>query len=328
MAGISRTLSEHWADSSSVSQAGHTDDAPVDPWIGATPAGYLVERLIGQGGMARIYLGRPEIGGSEVAIKVLPAAFHGDDAALARFEREAGVLARLRHPNILPLLAYGRWLQVPFLVTPYHRHGDLSERLARYGTLPLRDVRLWLVQIALALEEAHKLGIVHRDIKPGNVLIDANGQAVLSDFGVALVSSSPRITQVGFTVGTPEYMAPEQIRGQADGRSDLYALGILAFQLMTGTLPFKGASAAETLLLQRDALLPNLIELAPQLTPDQRRFLQVALEKLPEARFQTGAAFADALQRALPLAQDSQFSAPSERLDVASTAVMASGKAP
>jgi serine/threonine-protein kinase len=272
-----------------------------DHWLGSTRNGFKVERLLGVGGMARIYLCTQQSTGRTVAMKVLPPAYTEDATARQRFEREARTLAQLHHPHILSLIDFFISDGEAFFVTPYLTHGDLDDRLARRdGPLPLAEVRRVLTQLAEALDYAHSKGVIHRDLKPGNVLLDGQGNALLSDFGVALVAEAPRLTQMGFTVGTPEYMAPEQVESRCDARSDLYSLGIIAHYMLTGRLPFKGAGPAETLLMQREKQIPDPSLLNPALSKDQMRFLSTALEKQPERRFQSGKDFANAVRAAIP----------------------------
>lgn len=273
----------------------------MDTIVGSRLGAYLVEKRLGQGGMATIFLAVQSSTGRRVAIKTLPKTSLNDAKAVARFEREAKVLAALQHPHILPLIDYGESGEYKYLVVPFLSHGDLEDRLNRLlGPMDPSEARRLLVQLGEALDHAHSQGVIHRDLKPGNVLLDAQGNAILADFGIAHQLGSDRLTGVGFTVGTPEYMAPEQVNGQAEARSDLYALGVLGFRLLTGALPYKGSSATATLLLQRDAAVPDPLSVHPGLSTAAATFLLKALAKDKSARFQTGAQFAAAARAALP----------------------------
>src|SRR5438046_774338 len=168
---------------------------------------YQIEDRIALGGMAAIYRARQLSTGREVAIKVLPLVLASDPKLVARFEREAQVLASLQHPHILPLFDFGREGQWLYFVTPLIPHGDLAEYLVRYGeALPLPEIRRIFLQLTDALDCAHNGGIVHRDLKPANVLMDARGNCLLSDFGIAKMEGTAALTSVGTALGTPEYM--------------------------------------------------------------------------------------------------------------------------
>lgn len=274
---------------------------PMDTIVGTRLGAYLVEKRLGQGGMATVFIGVQPSTGRKVAIKTLPKSQLSDPKAVARFEREAQVLASLQHPHILPLIDYGEAGDYKYLVVPYLAHGDLEDRLQRVlGPLDMAETRRILTQLAEALDHAHAQGIVHRDLKPGNVLLDGQGNAMLADFGIAHLAGSDRLTGVGFTVGTPEYMAPEQVNGHPEARSDLYALGVLAFRLLTGVLPFKGSTATATLLLQRDSPAPDARSVQPGLSTGIAAFLARALAKDMSERYPSGHAFAQAVRAVLP----------------------------
>jgi streptogramin lyase len=279
----------------------------VDPntLLGQEVGGYRLERLLGAGGAGTVYLGRgPD--GQPVAVKVLAPSsrsVHLTAEQLAtfqrRFLREAQVLERLSHPHILPLLAAGEDEasgQV-YLVTPYLPGGTLATRL-RGGPLPLPEVVRLIGQVGEALDYAHAQGVVHRDIKPSNVLLDERGEAVLADFGIAKLveGAATQITMTSQVVGTPEYMAPEQVRNQAvSPATDVFGVGALAYQLVTGQPPFGGETLAE--IVQRvlfEAPTP-VRELRLEVPPPAEAVILQALAKEPGQRFGSVGAMAAAL---------------------------------
>jgi len=249
----------------------------------------LIER-IGRGGMGEVYRAEHLKLGREDAIKLLPAHLAGEADFLKRFAREASSAANLRHPNFLPVYEYGEQDDVPYLVMPYIKGGTLKDRLERGDVTPGQIAR-YLTQVAEALDFAHTKGIVHRDVKPANVLIDEHDQAYLADFGIAkALEGTESLTRTGMGVGTPEYMAPEQAQGRADPRSDLYALGIMCYQLIIGRVPYSGQSTVEILMkhLQEPIPLEPLRGMNPAAARIFGPILERALAKDPNRRFQTG----------------------------------------
>lgn len=209
--------------------------------------------------MSYVYLGNELATGREVAIKILTPRLSRDPAAVERLRREAAIAQRLDHPNVCAILRLGTVDGVFYLVMPYLPGEPLNEHETRRGRFPVEEGIPLLVQICRGLQHAHDLGIVHRDLKPENVMLmpDAEraggSRAVVMDFGLAKERSAAaelaKLTQTGIVLGTPEFMSPEQIRGKPlDGRSDVYALGILAFEMFTGQLPFSGKTAQEMML--------------------------------------------------------------------------------
>jgi serine/threonine-protein kinase len=260
----------------------------------------LIER-IGKGGMGEVYRAEHLRLGRESAVKLLPANLIGEADFLRRFEREALSAAELTHPNILAIYDYGEQDGTPYLVMPYIKGGTLKDRLQRGDITPTQFAR-YLTQIAEALDFAHAKGIVHRDVKPANVLIDEHEQAYLGDFGIAkALEGSESLTRTGMGVGTPEYMAPEQAQGRADPRSDLYALGIMVYQLITGRVPYSGQSTVDVLMqhLQQPIPLEPLRGLNPAVARAFAPILQRALAKDPNHRYQTGRELMQAVNVAL-----------------------------
>ena len=261
---------------------------------------YRIEERLVSGGMAKVYRALQPSTNREVAIKVLPAT-NADAAAIARFEREMRVVAGLQHPHILGLIDAGRQGQWHYLVLPLVRSGDLGDLIAREdGPLPLAAARRIALQLCDALEYAHGQGIVHRDMKPDNVLLDERGNCLLTDFGIAMADDGERLTLAGQTVGTPQYLAPEQASGLADARSDVYALGVIVFQMVTGRMPFEAHTASEWLQAHRSATVPAPSTLNPALPAAIDAVILKVLEKQPGDRYRNATEFAAALRAALP----------------------------
>ena len=218
----------------------------------------------------------------------MPANLATDEDFLQRFKREASSAATLSHPNILQVYDYGEQDGVPYIVMPYVRGGTLKDRLEG-GKAPASQMARYLTDVADALDYAHRKGMIHRDVKPANILIDEDDRPYLSDSG------SPRhwrgtmnLTQAGVGIGTPEYMAPEQAQGRADPRSDLYALGVMVYQMLTGQVPFTGNTTVEVLMKRLQEPVPlSLLKgaVAQQFGP----ILQRSLAKDPNLRYQSAA---------------------------------------
>ena len=207
----------------------------------ALAAEYEVQDELGRGGMALVYQALERELGREVAVKVLPFALAFDAEFVERFQREARTAAQLEHPNIIPIYRVGRSGRVIYFVMKFLRGGSLAGLLEKRGRLTAPEIRRLLVDCAGALAYAHQRGIVHRDMKPDNVMFDEFGQVLLTDFGIAKAMSGGRLTGTGMSIGTPHYMSPEQARAQTiDGRSDIYSLGVVAYQCLTGQVPFDG----------------------------------------------------------------------------------------
>ena len=253
--------------------------------------GYSIEREIGRGGMARVYLAVQKKFGRLVAIKVVSPEYTTDPSFGKRFVREARIIAQLSHPNIVQVHDAGVNEQCYYLVMEYLRGGDLNRRLKR--GLHMQAAISVVKDIARGLDSAHSKGFVHRDIKPENILFREDGSAVLSDFGVArVISSDASITRHGTVVGTPQYMSPEQASGRTlDGRSDIYSLGVVFYRMLTGEVPFKADSAVAVGIRHLQDPIPRLPEHLSPMQPVIDRFLA----KKPEQRFQSGAEVIEAL---------------------------------
>lgn len=263
---------------------------------------FRIDAKIGEGGMAAVYRATQPSLQRTVAIKVLDTALQADPTFIARFRREANTVAKLMHPNIVPIYAFGEVDSMLYLVMGYVAGGSLAERLGRRLDLP--TVGRIVGQVADALDYAHKQGIVHRDIKPANILLGEGDWALLSDFGIArMVEGRLRLTQPGIGLGTPEYMSPEQgLSGEIDGRSDIYSLGIVLYELLTGKVPFDGDTPFGILYKQVHEPLPLPSKLQPSISPALENVIIRATAKRPEDRFQTGEQFKLALEAAIPQA--------------------------
>ncbi|MBA5708133.1 serine/threonine protein kinase [Pseudomonas fulva] len=255
--------------------------------------GFDIDSEIGQGAMASVYLATQRSLQRKVALKVMAASLAADPIFCERFLREGRTLARLSHPHIATIHDIGNIGELYYMAMEYLPSGTLKERIAA-GLAPEQGL-LYVRQIAQALGYAHAQGLVHRDVKPANILFRADGTAVLSDFGIAKsLDDRTQFTQAGFAVGTPSYMSPEQARGMdIDGRADLYALGVVLYEILVGELPYRGTDALST-------ALAHLTEPLPELPIEHGRFqsiLRGLLAKDPEQRFADAAALLAALDR-------------------------------
>src|SRR3981189_3469195 len=265
----------------------------------------IVERL-GGGGMAVVYRAGqqpPRAGGRgggvvsrgvqqplgrEVALKALSPELFQDDGFVKRFEAEAKTLAKLAHPNSLPIYDFEMNDGVAYLTMPLIRGGTLRDVLNR-GPLDTLTAWRYLREIGDGLQHAHDAGIVHRDLKPTNVLIHADGRAMLADFGLARGAGQPtHLTTIGLAIGTPGYMAPEQVMGhEVDRRCDIYAMGVLTFEMLTGRLPFIGSNRMEVAYSTVNAPIPSAVKLNPALPDELDVLLAKILAKDPAQRPQT-----------------------------------------
>ncbi len=263
---------------------------------------YELDREIGRGGMGIVYLARDRRLKRQVAIKILPPelAFRGE--IRTRFLREAETAAQLSHPNIVPIYSVDEREGLVFFVMAFVDGENLAVRLYRDGALSFEDTRRCLLEVARALAFAHERGVVHRDIKPDNILINReDGRVMVTDFGIARAVSDgadARLTATGMAIGTPAYMSPEQSMGEreVDGRTDLYSLGVVGYQMLTGELPFN-ASSTPALLVKHISETPTPVhQRCPGVPPDLGRAVMMMLEKDPTNRFPSAAALATALE--------------------------------
>src|SRR5947208_7436134 len=264
---------------------------------------YVLERRLGRGGMGVVFLARELRLERRVAIKLLLPAKAVDPVARERFLVEARTAAQLTHPNIVPIFAVDELSDVVFFAMAYIEGQTLGQRVRERGPLPPKEAARLLRDVGWALAHAHARGVVHRDVKPDNILLDAaTGRALVSDFGIARVFGAGGTTGGGprEVVGTAEFISPEQASGSAvDGRSDLYSLGVVAYYALSGRLPFEGPDSYELLARHIAEPPPRLASAAPELPRRLAEVIDRCLAKDPEARFASGADLADALGTAV-----------------------------
>jgi eukaryotic-like serine/threonine-protein kinase len=268
---------------------------------------YQVIKKLGEGGMSYVYLARESATNETVAIKVLSPKLSTEKSSVERLRREAGLAMRLEHPNVCKILRLGETEDgLIYLVMPYLQGDLMSDREIKNGPFSLEQGMPLLLQMCRGLHHAHELHIIHRDLKPENVMLveDATVQggtrAIVMDFGLAKERRAEpevaKLTATGIVLGTPEFMSPEQIRGKPlDGRSDVYALGILAFEMFSGQLPFQGRSAQEMMIARLRGNATPLRQVKPELPAKLESVIAKSLETDPEKRWESMTAFAEAL---------------------------------
>lgn len=262
---------------------------------------YEIIHELGKGGMAIVYLARDPYMKRQVAVKVLPRQFTFDPQFRARFHREAEAIAALEHPAIVPVYDYGEHDEQPYIVMRYMPGGSLADRMAK-GRLPLDEIAALFDRLAAALDIAHGRGMIHRDLKPGNILFDEWGGAYLSDFGIVkMTEASAAFTGTGI-IGTPAYMSPEQAaaKKEVDGRSDVYSLGVVLFELLTGQLPYKADTPLGLALAHATEPIPDIRDFDKSLPPTSEAVVRKVLAKKPEDRYQTASALACAIAELKP----------------------------
>ena len=281
------------------------DIVQQDELIGVTLGNYRILAPLGQGGMARVYKAHQENLDREVAIKVLPPWFAADRNFVERFNLEARLVARLSHPNIVTVHDASEYHGNLYIVMQLVDGGTLKQRLdqlqAMNKHMEIAEASRLFTQLASALSYAHENGIIHRDVKPVNVLLDRAGRPILSDFGIAKVlAGSKALTRQGAGVGTPEYMSPEQCQGvQIDGRADIYALGVMLFEALTGRLPFLGDNYPALAHSHIYEMPPHPNAINPMIDPAVAQVILTALRKHPSERYQRASDMAEALERAV-----------------------------
>ena len=261
----------------------------------ATGSRYKVQKRLGGGGMASVYLAEHAQLGRPLVLKVLHGHLARDPEMLERFRREARAASQLVHPNIVPIIDSGEVEGVLFTVMPFMPGGSFADRIA-HGPQPAVDVATVVAQAATALDYAHRRGIVHRDVKPDNVLFDEDGHALVTDFGIAEARSQGRLTASGRALGTPHYMSPEQAMGKlVDGRADVYSLGIVAYEGLVGFPPFDGPDAFAVGYKQVHEPAVNPLQINATIPTPVADIVMRCLAKSPAERFARANDVADAL---------------------------------
>ncbi len=260
-------------------------------------ARYEIIRELGHDGMAIVYLAHDSHMKRQVAIKVLPHQLTFDPKFRARFHREAEAIATLEHPGIVPVYEYGEQDEQPYIVMRYLPGGSLADRLTRSALPPAEAARI-ISRLARALDKAHARGIIHRDLKPGNILFDEDGDSYISDFGIAKVVETTTSLTHGL-VGTPAYMSPEQFDSETavDGRSDIYALGIILFEMLTGQHPYRADTPAQWMKMHLLSPVPNIRQMRGDLPPECEAIIARAMAKDRDERFRTAGELAQAVNR-------------------------------
>ena len=262
---------------------------------------YHLLRVLGEGAMGGVYLGQDTQLQRDVAIKI-PKVDETDRGAIQRFQREARAMATLRHANLCPVYDVGELEGVPYFTMAYIEGETLAKHLEAGKALPGREVALLILKLAQAVEEAHQRGIVHRDLKPSNIIIDHNKEPVIMDFGLARLSEgTSSLTQSGLMIGTPAYMAPEQVRGELDRigpASDIYSLGAIMYEMLTGRLAFEGSvTTVVKQTLSADPDRPS--QIAPGVSPELDAICLKAMSKDPSKRYASGGSMATAVRKYL-----------------------------
>ena len=250
---------------------------------------YELEQLVGTGGMSSVYRAHDTLLERRVALKILHDAYAEDDEYVERFRREARAVAQLAHPNIVTVIDRGEDDGRQFIVFEYVEGENLKELLMRTGPLPISRVVELALEMARALSFAHQLGLVHRDVKPQNVLLNGDGRAKMTDFGIARSLDVDRgVTDSGTILGTSFYIAPEQAKGERiDAQTDIYSLGCVLFELLTARVPFEGESFVAVAMRHVNDPAPDVRELRTDVPPRLAALVARALEKDPAARFRT-----------------------------------------
>jgi hypothetical protein len=263
--------------------------------------GYRIVRLLGQGGMAAVYLAIQESLDREVALKILVPGLAADASFCERFLKEGRITAKLQHPNLVTVHDIGHHGEIYYLAAEYIPGGTLRDRLAS-GPVPIADALRIALEVARGLDFAHSKHFVHRDVKPGNILFRADGTAVLADFGIAkALDSKTQSTLVGAAIGTPHYMSPEQARGESvDGRSDLYSLGVVLFEMLTGKVPYDASDAFAVALMHVSQPVPRLPQRLAWLQP----LIDGLMAKEREQRLGSGSEFVSAVESLLESAPE------------------------
>jgi eukaryotic-like serine/threonine-protein kinase len=261
---------------------------------------YRIEDRIGSGGMSTVYRAFDETLERQVAIKILHGHISEDEPSLERFRREARIVAQLSHPHVVMVIDAGEDEGHPYIVFEHVRGETLKDRIKREGPLPVAEAVAYAIEIGRALQAAHERGLVHRDVKPQNVLIDEEGRAKVTDFGIALGLGSGQLTGAGKVIGTTDYVSPEQAMGQeVTGQSDVYSLGIVLFEMLTGAVPFAGDSHVSVAMKHIHEGLPDVQLRRPEVSAALAGLLERATAKDCATRYASMADFVRELEEVL-----------------------------
>jgi hypothetical protein len=261
---------------------------------------YRIENEIGSGGMSTVYCAFDETLERQVALKIMHSDISSDAAALERFRREARTVAQLSHPHVVMVIDAGEDQGHPYIVFEHVRGETLKDRVRREGPLPIAEAVAYAIEIGRALQAAHERRLVHRDVKPQNVLLDEEGRAKVTDFGIALGLEPEGLTAAGRVIGTTDYVSPEQAMGQeVTGQSDVYSLGIVLFEMLTGAVPFKGESGVSVAMKHVREGMPDVQHRRPEVSAALAGVLERATAKELQNRYRSMAEFVGDLEEVL-----------------------------
>ncbi|GAB4574420.1 MAG: hypothetical protein Kow0077_20920 [Anaerolineae bacterium] len=273
-----------------------------DKFIGRQLDEYRIDALLGKGNMARIYLATDVRLGRQAAIKIISHTHQDDEMYIMRFRREARAIAQLNHPHIVQLYRYGEAEDLLYMAMQYIEGASLSVVLRSYHQdgqyiEPHEALRI-IREVCSALDYAHQKGVIHRDVKPANIMLDITARAILTDFGLALIQADGTR---GGVLGTPHYLAPEQARSSANAtpQSDLYSVGVIMYELFTGQRPFDAKKPVEVAMMHITQPPPSPRQIRPEISPELEAVILKAMAKRPEQRFQSGAELVHALEQAM-----------------------------
>src|SRR6266849_3747977 len=276
-----------YASPGDATRIGISQGGLIDALRRATVGDYEIKGELGRGGMASVFLAHEVALDRKVAIKVMSPALFSTAGMVERFKREARTSASLSHPHIIPIFAVRESSEIVYFVMKFIEGRSLESVVHQLGQMPIPLVQAILYQVGSALGYAHRRGVVHRDIKPANIMIDADGWSVVTDFGIAKVAESKGLTQTGATIGTPSYMSPEQCAAKTEltGASDQYSLGVVAYEMLAGQLPFQAETTVGLLFAHVHETPPSIADIRPDIPADVADAVMRMLAKEPAERW-------------------------------------------